>query len=66
MYHVLKHHYVNSSLEAAIAAVEAGVNLDLPPTSPGYLLLTEAVKQGRVSFETIVERVKPLFYTRMR
>ena len=62
-----KHHYVNSSLAAAAAAGLAGVNLELPDSSqPVYTMLTEAVQKNMVPFSTIVERVKPLFYTRMR
>lgn len=65
----LAHKYVNSSLQAAAAAINAGCNLELPRggiKKPYYLLLDKAVQQGLVSFKTLVERVKPLFYTRMR
>jgi len=64
---VTQHKYFNSSLESAAAAANAGVNLELPGSAtPVYLKLLDAVKMGLVSFDTIVDRVKPLFYTRMR
>lgn len=64
---VTAHKYYNSTLEAAAAAANAGVNLELPESSsPAFSQLYEAVQKGMVSFDTVVERVKPLFYTRMR
>lgn len=54
-------------MEAAVSALKAGVNLELPSSpQPYFLQLTQAVKEGLLSMEEIVERVKPLFYTRMR
>ena len=64
---VTYHKYYNSTLEAAVAAVNAGVNLELPDSAvPRYLQLYEAVQKGMVSFDTIIDRVRPMFYTRMR
>src|SRR6218665_35243 len=61
------HHYFKTTLEAAAAAANAGVNLELPggpnPPSP---LLGAAVAKGMVNMSTLAELVKPLFYTRMR
>lgn len=66
-YAVTAHKYYNSTLEAAAAAANAGVNLELPnDATPPFLQLYEAVQKGLVPFDTIIERVKPLFYTRMR
>lgn len=64
---VSQHKYYNSTLEAAAAAANAGVNLELPNgMPPAYFKLFDAVQMGLVSFDTIVNLVKPLFYTRMR
>jgi len=65
-YAVTYHKYFNSTTEAAAAAANAGVNLELPDSSPAFLHLTEAVEQGLVTTDTIYGLVKPLFYTRMR
>ena len=62
------HHFVNTNEEAAIVAVNAGVNLELSD-SPGatmFELLHQAYKDGKVDSQTLIERVKPLMYTRMR
>jgi beta-glucosidase len=64
---VTAHKYYNSTLDAVAAAANAGVNLELPDLAkPTYLLLYEAVQKKMVSYDTIIELVKPLFYTRMR
>lgn len=61
------HKYYNSTFEAVVGAANAGVNLELPDQStPLYMMLYKAVQQGRVTYETIIDLVKPLFYTRMR
>ena len=59
------HHYVNSSLDAAVVAALAGVNLELG-SHPVYVQLYDAVAKNLVPYSTIVERVKKLFYVRMR
>ena len=62
------HHYVNSTEDAAIVAVKAGVNLELAD-SPGatmFELLHQAYQEGKIDNQTLIERVKPLMYTRMR
>ena len=60
------HKYYENVTEAAAAAANAGVNLELPDESPAYLHLIDAVKRGLVEMETLRSLVKPLFYTRMR
>ena len=65
-YAVTYHKYYRSVVEAAAAAANAGVNLELPENSPAYLHLVEAVQQGLVKTETVRTLVMPLFYTRMR
>lgn len=62
------HHYVNSTEDAAIVAAKAGVNLELAD-SPGatmFELLHQAYQEGKIDNQTLIERVKPLMYTRMR
>jgi len=65
-YTVIFHKYYDNYVEAAAGAANAGVNLELPDSGPVYLYLTEAVQRGLVMEQTIVNLVKPLFYTRMR
>ena len=62
------HHYVNSTEDAAIVAVHAGVNLELADSAGATMfeLLHQAYKEGKVDNQTLIERVKPLMYTRMR
>ena len=62
------HHYVDSNEEAAIVAVKAGVNLELSdsPEATMFELLHQAYDEGKVDNQTLIERVKPLMYTRMR
>ncbi|XP_077988489.1 uncharacterized protein LOC144442990 [Glandiceps talaboti] len=62
-----KHHYAKDALETTIDSVNAGCNLELGGGSnPTFLKISQAVKEGKISNETLMERVKPLFYTRMR
>jgi len=63
---VTYHKYYRSVVEAAAAGANAGVNLELPDSSPAYLHLTQAVQRGLVKKDTLLDLVKPLFYTRMR
>ena len=65
-YAVTSHKYYDNAMDAAVGAASAGVNLELPDSSPAYLYLAEAVREGRVEMDTILSLVKPLFYTRMR
>ncbi|XP_046572488.1 beta-D-xylosidase 1-like isoform X1 [Haliotis rubra] len=62
------HHYLDNGVDIAAASVNAGVNLELAENlrQPFFTLITEAVKQGKLTEDLIRERVKPLFYTRMR
>ncbi|KAI8783288.1 xylan 1,4-beta-xylosidase [Biomphalaria glabrata] len=65
---ISKHHYLNNSVDTAAACVNAGCNLELSPNllQPVYLSIVDAVMQGKLSEDLVRERVKPLFYTRMR
>ncbi|XP_067676794.1 uncharacterized protein [Haliotis asinina] len=62
------HHYLDNGVDIAAASVNAGVNLELAENlrQPFFTLITEAVRQGKLTEDLIRERVKPLFYTRMR
>jgi beta-glucosidase len=63
-----EHHYTKTNEEAAIAALKAGVNLELAD-SPGatmFELLHQAYNEGKIDDQILIERVKPLMYTRMR
>ena len=62
------HHYVNTSEDAALAAVHAGVNLELSdsPDATMFEALHQAYNEGKIDNQTLIERVKPLMYTRMR
>ncbi|GFS25700.1 beta-D-xylosidase 1, partial [Elysia marginata] len=67
-YLVTAHKYVTTMVDAAAAAVRAGCNLELSYNlvQPAYLSIVDAVKQGKLNESLVRERVKPLFYTRMR
>ncbi|XP_038073743.1 beta-xylosidase/alpha-L-arabinofuranosidase 2-like [Patiria miniata] len=61
------HNYTNSTLESAVVAVKAGVNLDLSSFKQVvYLYITEAVEKDLISLGDVFALVRPLFYTRMR
>ena len=62
------HNYVHSILDAAIVALKAGVNLALAvtPQLDPFSNLTVAFQQGNITENLLRERVRPLFYTRMR
>ncbi|BFZ18922.1 hypothetical protein BsWGS_21961 [Bradybaena similaris] len=65
---ITQHHYVNNSVDAVAAAVNAGCNIELGNNVAQnvYMSIADAVKQGKITEEMLRERVKPLFYTRMR
>ena len=47
----------------------SGVNIEISDKGFGevtLLQLGKALKQGKVTRQTLLDRVKPLFYTRMR
>ena len=62
------HHYVDTDEEAAIVALNAGVSLELSDATNktvfGYL--HQAYNEGKIDNQTLIERIKPLMYTRMR
>jgi beta-glucosidase len=62
------HHYTDNYVDTAAAAVNAGCNIELGNdiAQNVYSTIVEAVKQGKLTEDVVRERVKPLFYTRMR
>ncbi|XP_041352564.1 probable beta-D-xylosidase 5 [Gigantopelta aegis] len=62
------HHYLNTSAETAAACIKAGCNLELSSNAadPVYYAMLDAIKQGLLTEDVVRDRVKPLFYTRMR
>jgi beta-glucosidase len=62
------HHCVNTNEEAAIVALNAGVNLELfdSPDDAMFELLHQAYNEGKIDNKTLIECVKSLMYTRMR
>ncbi|PAA52332.1 hypothetical protein BOX15_Mlig015495g2, partial [Macrostomum lignano] len=66
------HKYFANRSEAAVGALQAGVNLELsPPGCPDQACIVfehlhEAVAAGRVTRQQLLGRAYPLFYTRMR
>ncbi|KAK3600407.1 hypothetical protein CHS0354_026640 [Potamilus streckersoni] len=62
------HKYFNNSIDAVAACVKAGCNLEVTTSNPtpAYFSMVDAVNKGVLSEDTVRERAKPLFYTRMR
>ncbi|XP_046571820.1 probable beta-D-xylosidase 7 [Haliotis rubra] len=61
------HHYFNNTVDTVAACVNAGCNLELTgEANVVYLSMMDAIKQGKLTEELVRERVKKLFYTRMR
>ncbi|KAK7100470.1 uncharacterized protein [Littorina saxatilis] len=60
--------YINNSVDAAAACVNAGCNVELSGDieTPYYFYLEEAVRQGKVKESTLRDLVRPIFYARMR
>ncbi|KAL8611355.1 hypothetical protein ACOMHN_014410 [Nucella lapillus] len=65
---VTDHHYVTDAVTAAADVVNAGVNLEVSSNKANgvFMQLLSAMTKGLVNETTMRERVKPLFYTRMR
>ncbi|KAL8611353.1 hypothetical protein ACOMHN_014408 [Nucella lapillus] len=65
---VTAHNYSKDYVTAAADAVNAGVNLEISGNLVDNVMMNvvEAMKTGLLTETVIRERVKPLFYTRMR
>ncbi len=62
-----QHNYTSGPLETCVASVKAGCNLELCINPDNvFMHITEAIHLGMLSVEDVMERVRPLFYTRMR
>ncbi|KAK6170944.1 hypothetical protein SNE40_019222 [Patella caerulea] len=63
------HNYTNNSVACAAAAISAGCNLELADPrndKETFMSIPDAVHQGFITEDLVRDRVKPLFYTRMR
>ncbi|GFO34072.1 beta-d-xylosidase 4, partial [Plakobranchus ocellatus] len=62
------HKYLKTKADTVAACVSAGCNLELSSNLEDavYMHLEQAVKMGKLTEAVVRERVKPLFYTRMR
>ncbi|XP_067674661.1 uncharacterized protein [Haliotis asinina] len=63
------HNFTNNSVDTVATCIEAGLNLEISGHSeehPVLMSMIQAIKQGKLSEDVVRERVKPLFYTRMR
>ncbi|XP_064596531.1 xylan 1,4-beta-xylosidase-like [Liolophura sinensis] len=67
---VYAHHYLNTSVQTVAACLNAGCNLELAPAKNEdrdfFMDMAQAVQDGSLTMDTVIERVKPLFYTRLR
>ncbi|NWQ60713.1 XYL2 arabinofuranosidase, partial [Neopipo cinnamomea] len=65
---MLGHHYTHTFLETAVASVNAGCNLELSYGTRNnvFMHLPQALAMGNITLQMLRDRVRPLFYTRMR
>ncbi|XP_060596940.1 uncharacterized protein LOC132750886 [Ruditapes philippinarum] len=66
---IVNHRYIENIEDAAVACVKAGLNLELHPGSyarGAFDWLKYAIADGKLSKDLILERVRPLFLTRMK
>ncbi|NWV00316.1 BXL5 xylosidase, partial [Upupa epops] len=65
---LLGHHYTQTFLETAVASLNAGCNLELSygMRNNVFTHIPRALATGNITLETLRERVRPLFYTRLR
>ncbi|XP_060076253.1 uncharacterized protein LOC132555888 [Ylistrum balloti] len=68
---VIDHMYYPDALTTAVGCAKAGLNLELSPgtwiyRTQMFSYLLKAVEMGLVSKQLLIDRVKPLFLTRMR
>ncbi|ESO88942.1 hypothetical protein LOTGIDRAFT_154010 [Lottia gigantea] len=63
------HHYYTNNIDTAAGAINAGLNLELAGVHElreVFMSIPDAIKEGKLTEDLVRERVKPLFYTRMR
>ncbi|NXC48718.1 XYL2 arabinofuranosidase, partial [Penelope pileata] len=65
---MLGHRYTRTFLETAIASGNAGLNLELSygMRNNVFMHIPKALAMGNITLETLRDRVRPLFYTRLR
>ncbi|XP_017683744.1 PREDICTED: probable beta-D-xylosidase 2 [Lepidothrix coronata] len=65
---MLGHHYTHTFLETAVASVNAGCNLELSYGMRNniFMHIPQALAMGNITLQMLRDRVRPLFYTRMR
>ncbi|NXH19853.1 XYL2 arabinofuranosidase, partial [Bucco capensis] len=65
---LLGHHYTRTFLETAVASMNAGCNLELSygMRNNVFMHVPQALAMGNITLQTLRDRVRPLFYTRMR
>ncbi|XP_005113328.1 xylan 1,4-beta-xylosidase [Aplysia californica] len=65
---ILTHKYCNNSVDTVATCINAGMNLELSNDIPRpvYLSMIDAIQQRKLSEDLVRERIKPLFFTRMR
>ncbi|XP_067653496.1 uncharacterized protein [Haliotis asinina] len=67
MFMINRRHYFKTKMEAAVACLKAGCNIEVQGNNDrAYLTLADAVKQGKISETYVRDQMKPLIYTRMR
>ncbi|XP_067675105.1 uncharacterized protein [Haliotis asinina] len=62
------HFYKHNHVDAVTACVKAGCNLELSANDKNnvYTAIVEAINQHKLDESLVRDRIKPLFYTRMR
>ncbi|NWX18734.1 XYL2 arabinofuranosidase, partial [Aegotheles bennettii] len=65
---MLGHRYTRTFLETAVASMNAGCNLELSYglRNNVFMRIPQALAMGNITLQTLRDRVRPLFYTRMR
>ncbi|KFR03571.1 Beta-xylosidase/alpha-L-arabinofuranosidase 2, partial [Nipponia nippon] len=65
---MLGHHYTRTFLETAVASMNAGCNLELSYGTRNnvFMHIPQALVMGNITLQMLRDRVRPLFYTRMR
>ncbi|KAF1438310.1 Beta-xylosidase/alpha-L-arabinofuranosidase 2, partial [Pygoscelis papua] len=65
---MLGHHYTRTFLETAVASMNAGCNLELSygMRNNVFMHIPQALAMGNITLQMLRDRVRPLFYTRMR
>ncbi|NXL57259.1 XYL2 arabinofuranosidase, partial [Chordeiles acutipennis] len=65
---MLGHRYTQTFLETAVASMNAGCNLELSygMRNNVFTHIPQALAMGNITLQMLRDRVRPLFYTRMR